>query len=1824
MSENIDLEVLEADDNLFAGNVPIQEALSRLRLRLLDLTGRNRLLNFKHSVGKSLRFVQSSPEAVFNRLVNGNNGARVLITPIAEPDRSAWQEKNGRLSKPEAKEYAASIGIDTSFELALTDTRLPVGVNSGNQVRALYYVEDMAKHCRKIEREARLAIEETGANMLYLVFGFLEYPDTKDSDKLFQAPLICVPVRIEKIEAGKHAGFQLLYTGEEVADNLSLREKLNRDYGLILPVFEEDEVSLEDYLALVEDAIAKMPRWRVRRMLSLTLLSFTNMLLVRDLDPEKWPEKDGVSVLLKHPIVRRVFEGSPIEHGSARYSTEYAVDEHSLANLPLIYDADSSQHSALIDVHERKNLVIEGPPGTGKSQTITNLIASALFAGKKVLFVAEKLAALEVVKARLERAGLEHFILELHSNKTNKKKVLEEIAKRVLFEPKVPQGLSDKIKTIEIKRKELKAYADLLNRVVGNEQELTVHDILWRAERYRQLISDSCVDSSREIIVDSAPSISAARYTELIDLLRYVAKQYDEIGAFNVSHPFWGLFPEELQPGDDLHIERALAEYTPKFEAFIQVMSRAVDLLGEEELGLSSEATEDLLNTLISIAPIDAGEISFGMLPKLFNQTDPDGSASRSTLQQVRSRLEDIARLKTQIGKDWISDEAASESLFRACTDFAALSNSLGLGGISVDELREKTRKLETATAEAELAVDSIHSFFKELGDEFDGSPSSLDKFKVIAEVAVTAPFDFLHLRHEDLRHSQALTVLIQAKEDLSGITERHAILDAQFYLDAMPAVPALRDAIRVLREGDAWYRGFQSRWRKAARVHRQLERTKSKKKGNERLADLEKLQLHSQRRSEWGRREDLRRFAGQHFREEDTPLDSLLQVSSWVVSSNKQIEAARVSTGSFDPITVEPNRLKSLQSVQPMLAQACEALRFFDELFKDEFQSANVGILATFSRGSWPQRIEQSQQLITGLNQICTQIGATVASGVSITDAIQCIQASHRLPQAEASLNSNAAIKELLGDHFQGVATRLEPIEAAHTYGRLVRSVKLPAAIESFLLTSESSESYAKLNELMAEIKQGWENVDEFIQRLSVFGEFSITKWAGSEGWGRDFLSKLIEKTHRATAGMEQLLPWAQYVSQREDSRRKGLAPFIALLENGEVPVGYLVNTYAYRFYSSIAQSIFRNNPALSRFSGTRHTTVRAEFADLDRQIIELRGQQIAVQSNSKANPPDGVGGVRVGDKTEMELLMLLMPQQRPRVSVRKMLKRAGKAIQELKPCFMMGPQAVAQFLEPGQLEFDIVVMDEASQLKPEQAIGAIARGKQLVVVGDPKQLPPTSFFARMNAAEDDEASASQQVVTDGAESILDVCMGHFQPVRSLRWHYRSLHESLIAFSNHKFYGNKLYVFPSPYPKGKALGLRYTYVSNGVYEGQMNKLEATRVVDTVIDHIQSQPEHSLGIVTLNIKQRDLIAELLEEKLKNYPEADEYRKRWDAQGMGLFIKNLENVQGDERDCIVISTTFGKAPGTNVVRQNFGPISREGGWRRLNVLFTRARNAVSVISSMQPEDIVVDGSTPEGTQALRDYLEYARSGVLTQQSFTNQEPDSDFEVAVIQLLNDRGFQVTPQLGVAGFRMDIAVKHPDYPSGYLAAIECDGATYHSGVSVRDRDRIRQEILESLGWRDRIWRIWSTDWFRNPRAEAEKLFSFLDALRAQPVPPEFVVMDELETIPVMSETMTAVSEVAADIELLDEEDDDLEIEVGDLVTYEEEGTKEPTVVTVRITGRNNDFNQGLIAEHTPLAQILLGATVGETVVLRVPGQPAKSFLIKEIKRVREVVNE
>jgi very-short-patch-repair endonuclease len=542
-----------------------------------------------------------------------------------------------------------------------------------------------------------------------------------------------------------------------------------------------------------------------------------------------------------------------------------------------------------------------------------------------------------------------------------------------------------------------------------------------------------------------------------------------------------------------------------------------------------------------------------------------------------------------------------------------------------------------------------------------------------------------------------------------------------------------------------------------------------------------------------------------------------------------------------------------------------------------------------------------------------------------------------------------------------------------------------------------------------------------------------------------------------------------------------------------GEAPAEQLADLYELLLVRTLLRTYLGGDGAeLGRIGGLTLARARESFTRLDKELHELEAKAI-VAKRLGDKPPLGVGYGRVGDFTEMELLDHELALKKSRTPLRDVAHRAGAALQALKPVWMMSPTSAAQYIRPATLTFDLLVVDEASQMRPEYSISSVMRGGQFVVVGDANQLPPSDHF---KTGGDDGADDDAVGVTQDTESILDLANQRFRRKRRLKWHYRSQHESLIQFSNREFYESELVVFPSPMGNDdELLGVKCRYVDGAVYEASINQREAEAVIEEAFRLMRAYPQHSLGIAAMNAKQTELIQNEFDRLILEQPEIRRYIDEYAGGVEEFFIKNLENVQGDERDIILISTVYGPNKDGKVL-QNFGLMNREVGWRRLNVLVTRAKRSTRLFTSLRPDDVKVTPTSSRGVRTLKAYLTYAHGGA-SYQDRSGGEPDSDFEVFVADALASEGYEVVHQVGVEGFRIDLGVRHPDYPIGFIAGVECDGASFHRGLTVRDRDRIRQSVLEGMGWK--IYRIWSTDWFGDPARELSRLFSFLEEQRA-----------------------------------------------------------------------------------------------------------------------------
>ena len=520
-----------------------------------------------------------------------------------------------------------------------------------------------------------------------------------------------------------------------------------------------------------------------------------------------------------------------------------------------------------------------------------------------------------------------------------------------------------------------------------------------------------------------------------------------------------------------------------------------------------------------------------------------------------------------------------------------------------------------------------------------------------------------------------------------------------------------------------------------------------------------------------------------------------------------------------------------------------------------------------------------------------------------------------------------------------------------------------------------------------------------------------------------------------------------------------------------------HLTAHFEHTWLTALLTTAFHDNPSLAEFDGASHQHIIERFRQLDLDLFQ-HNRALVAEAHWQRLPRDQGGGQLGVVRREFE-------KKRRHLPIRKLMSEAGNAILQIKPVFMMSPLSIAKFIPPDSVRFDLVIFDEASQVRPVDALGALLRAGQAVVVGDTRQLPPTSFFDRMAEDGDDPETTA----TADLESILGMFRACSAPERMLRWHYRSRHESLIAVSNHEFYDNRLVLFPSPDAQREETGLHFHHDAGTCYEPGSRKAfnagEARIVADAVMEHARRRPELTLGVAAFSLSQARRVEDEVELRRRADPSAEPFFA--DHPEEPFFVKNLENVQGDERDVMLLSVGYGRIAG-GFMPMNFGPLNQEGGERRLNVLITRARRRLEVYSNFVADDLDLARTNARGVAALKTFLRYAQTGILDVPKPSGRDADSPFEKAVAEDLRALGHTVEHQIGSAGFFIDLAVVDPGQPGRYLLGIECDGATYHSARSARDRDRLRQQILEGLGWT--IHRIWSTDWFMHRQREIDKV--------------------------------------------------------------------------------------------------------------------------------------
>ncbi len=1696
-----------------------QDVYQDLRERLVDRTRRNRLLHFKHTTKTTmLRIIDEAPDIVLAKL---QNDGKLRFKPLPDPDDepadeqtpkfraalkaarvtddaysaalaaidpedSAATAKEDRLerelrdrlrvelnlpARPQRRTldlatHARDNGVDPAFDLAAPQAPAPAK-HRDDWLQTLLLPDQMKTRVNGLARKSREVEQETGVSILHLAFGFLEWFESDSSDTAFSSPLLLLPVGLERHRMkGGEEEFKLFALDDAPVTNLSLELRLRDDFKLSLPAFDPAEDGVESYLAKVADVVRSLKRSRIRRFMTMAPFSFARIAMYRDLDLANWR---GISPsgAPGHALVRPLLRGAPDDSSGAQFAEEFDIDDPDIEKLApiLVSDADSSQHSAIVDVMKGRNLVIEGPPGTGKSQTIANLIANVLHRGGRVLFVAEKMAALDVVKSRLDRVGLGHFCLPLHASGAKPSAVIEALKEREGIEaPQIGQAATAAANQVKRARTEINGHLAAVHAEVGPLGE-TSHRYIGRLAELTRVLPHlpSLLRAGASRLPSEMSGMDIADAKQALEALEAASRSAEAQGVAVATSPFCvmdraNLFPDERDALIDglQALERACAPLATASADLAKWLNRSPADISLSDALRMVEAIEELKDP--------KPEVDRGFIASL---------STREAIANASWRLENIESLgtaATRLREFGVSDPTALDvGSVRAGLDAA---HALGIYTLAINDVIAQAAEASRSEAAWQAHSGTLRDISSLLGllDNLDVAAVRLICQAV--EIAAAASPEWRGVFKPGLdRH---LVVLEEAAHRHAAIKARRRDVSAKLDLDGTSA-DAFRKAATSL-ESPGWFGFLQADVREAKNLFRQRWRGGALPSGKFWAKELRGAAAVLAEEDTFYDGASLRAALEGRIEPEKAPIAQLAEAAKWQRQALACLTSSKVETASLAFTVVEADAVK-----MGRLAALAEPARALAAFLHEKGLPADAPWTVALKRAA------ARGQALADLVAVISQTG--LAGNVQLSSFSEIGDAHGAWKTAATALASDRAAPMLA---FPGFTPSMLRVGAEFAQNVMSRHGEMGL----FLLADGWTDRIQAVRELSATTRQAYTAMTTIVDELALVGLSTFCSSVPAVP-----VSSIATSAASLLAAKATLPAYLDFAINRNGCVGHPIAAqVLRSYEAAAIPLHHLPEALEWLVAWRIVRRQAEANNSVFHRTGDQLSTFRQHFAEADRSRL-ASDAKLAQRAVLGRNVPTGSSAGSRKEWTGNALLQNEFSKQRRHVPVRDLLYRAGDAVLTLTPCLMMSPLTVAQYLKPGGVKFDLVVMDEASQIKPEDAIGAMLRGQQAVVVGDPKQLPPSNFFDRAlgDDGEDEESGGNDEAprlsVADrvAAESVLDLAARAFRPARRLRWHYRSQHESLIAFSNREFYGNNLVVFPSAHSPSDTLGIELVRVG-GIWRDRVNQEEAKAAAAAAAAFMRNHPKLSLGIVAMNQPQRELIQAEIELRISSDIALSSYAEYWEERLEPFFVKNLENVQGDERDVIFISLGWGRTP-EGALHQRFYPVNRrEDGHRRLNVLFTRAKRKIVLFSSIEAEEILVDPEkTSPGVRILRDYLSYARDGRLEQGDGGNGAADSPFETSVANAMRALGHDVALQVGVAGYRIDMAARHPSQPARFVLGIECDGATYHSAKSARDRDRLRQEALERLGWK--LIRVWSTDWFRDPAAQAQRISTAIE---------------------------------------------------------------------------------------------------------------------------------
>lgn len=1617
----------DVSDGADVGIMPPASGAARMlglwRDRLIDLSGRNPLLSLKER--GIVRIVTPQASRIWESLSAGTG----YDFPLVPDPHSEDAEKVPQAVGPR------TLGGDLSGK-------------------------DLYRRLKRLMTNDKGTQEEQGVSTLYVSYGVLHWRDQQGLKAPQRAPLLLFPVQLQR--EGANLPYELLVRDDDPQANPALAILLRNNFQLELPGIEgATALDPEIYFSAAEEAIAGREGWSVTREMYLCRLLFTKLAMYEEM--RKFEE-----LYLSHPVTSALAGGGAVGAGSLAgdfTDTPEALDRLPVEAVVHVTDADSSQLLAIRRVLEGHHMVIEGPPGTGKSQTITNIIAALTEAGKSVLFVSEKAAALEVVYKRLRDVGLEDFTLMIHSQ-PNRGEIVRSLANALQPEQdkaNLPDYTLQRLKHV---KDDLAQYVSDLHTGIG-AADWTPYYAFGQMAKWH--------DAPRVTFgVERPLDMTREQWVQVEDALQVVTTQ-SHVSEQGDRHPWFGL---KASVGMGMQTQEWIQELLVKVIAQLrQVKASSMELTSALHLGVLPEGVSDVrklmqIADLVLKAPLVGGrwfEVeSITMLTTLATEWQERTVRYRS-LRAELSPFYDVDRLVVPSGCQ--VDLADSGRLRTLCPEAGSqLAPAMTLYDRAM-------RYLEHYEGLAELK-DYIP---EELGAAWPNSVLGIRALTPLIEVFLATPMaQETWLGREEIVRAQGVMDEVDAHlQNLRHLEEEVARMWGRKNPITQADVKARIDP----------YRGLLGRLFGGRRLRKALDELGYGDGPSFTFEDALALEaslgkVEKERAWFLAETERHREMFGPHFA---GPATDWARIRSSLAATRTVVEW-------YGPVAM-PRLTREIMtaSVLPggLQVQLETIRRHMAGLIEEQQRLAAIPGVYTFD-GGFDDIRDQSQDAVSGLKTIMGPIRALLEQRRQTTCGLdQLLSEAKNMEQIrehEAQVErSTDELAEAFGPFFKGVDTDWDLVLAALAWCRNLFSVNLTVNEEfrHFVLNGGASQTRSQCDVVNKDLTE----LDRLFGQVAALfrgGESLIVRTA-NEGSFDTALAFIQDRNEH----LGEFLDWLSLVDAHERLMQAGFSEFVSKAAAQGLSGRKFEGAFVYGFFFAWLGIVAEQRPSLASFAERPHQDKVVNFRALEQDAKAVARHR--VREKLLRRRPYALFESTTSEPAVIQKQAQLKKRFMP---LRKLFAQIPTILPQIKPCMIMSPIWVSVLLNPEVYKFDTVIFDEASQVLPEDGLGAIVRSKQVVVVGDPHQLPPTSFFAQ--AYDDDDAHDDEEVDALGFGSLLEMCLGSQMPQTRLRWHYRSHHESLIAFSNAEVYDRNLVTFPSAVDAAPDLGVQFVKV-NGIYDRggtRSNLVEAQRVAELVREHAHDHPTRSLGVVTLSQPQMEAVGNALEQMARADSTLDRFinSKGTDA----FFVKNLERVQGDERDVIFLSIGYGP-DASGKMYMNFGPLSVDGGYRRLNVAITRARDQVKVISSIEPTDLASSYAVKnQGVRMLAHYLAFAKYGQLEQPSPVGLpervEFDSPLEETVYEALTGRGWEVRTQVGVGRYRIDLAVVDPSKPGRYLMGVECDGAAYHGTPTARERDWLRQRQLEGLGWR--IARVWAPDWIRRRSDVLERLQAAYDA--------------------------------------------------------------------------------------------------------------------------------